>query len=232
MFSMRQCTVQYTLRSRSCNSQKNFCIYTYNLLEEKWILFLSSDRNVFMAFQVDGVSYLLQEIYGIENKYNTQESKVSHSFIKWTKLWDIIWSEHCQTDHLRGFRYIVSNKYLLICCSAFELYFYMLIDYSSLFCITWISRCLSTSFNVKCWLWPIRWPMMRSATTVRSVWCVFPTCATHSSFPADTCVCATPAQTLCATKPTAAQSAVCVRTCLLHGQYVQFRNRQRLFVLY
>lgn len=27
-------------------------------------------------FQVDGVSYLLQEIYGIENKYNTQDSKV------------------------------------------------------------------------------------------------------------------------------------------------------------
>lgn len=27
--------------------------------------------------QVDGVSYLLQEIYGIENKYNTQESKAS-----------------------------------------------------------------------------------------------------------------------------------------------------------
>lgn len=27
--------------------------------------------------QVDGVSYLLQEIYGIENKYNSQESKVT-----------------------------------------------------------------------------------------------------------------------------------------------------------
>lgn len=27
--------------------------------------------------QVDGVSYLLQEIYGIENKYNSQESKVN-----------------------------------------------------------------------------------------------------------------------------------------------------------
>lgn len=37
-----------------------------------------------LVFQVDGVSYLLQEIYGIENKYNTQESKVSHSFGKWT----------------------------------------------------------------------------------------------------------------------------------------------------
>lgn len=35
-----------------------------------------------MVFQVDGVSYLLQEIYGIENKYNSQESKVSHSFGK------------------------------------------------------------------------------------------------------------------------------------------------------
>lgn len=32
------------------------------------------------AIQVDGVSYLLQEIYGIENKYNTQDSKVS--FVK------------------------------------------------------------------------------------------------------------------------------------------------------
>lgn len=30
-----------------------------------------------LALQVDGVSYLLQEIYGIENKYNTQESKAS-----------------------------------------------------------------------------------------------------------------------------------------------------------
>ncbi len=29
--------------------------------------------------QVDGVSYLLQEIYGIENKYNSQESKVNIS---------------------------------------------------------------------------------------------------------------------------------------------------------
>lgn len=29
------------------------------------------------AVQVDGVSYLLQEIYGIENKYNTQDAKAS-----------------------------------------------------------------------------------------------------------------------------------------------------------
>lgn len=29
-----------------------------------------------VGLQVDGVSYLLQEIYGIENKYNTQDSKV------------------------------------------------------------------------------------------------------------------------------------------------------------
>lgn len=29
-----------------------------------------------LGLQVDGVSYLLQEIYGIENKYNTQDSKV------------------------------------------------------------------------------------------------------------------------------------------------------------
>lgn len=28
------------------------------------------------GLQVDGVSYLLQEIYGIENKYNTQDCKV------------------------------------------------------------------------------------------------------------------------------------------------------------
>lgn len=31
---------------------------------------------LFQSPQVDGVSYLLQEIYGIENKYNSQESKV------------------------------------------------------------------------------------------------------------------------------------------------------------
>lgn len=31
------------------------------------------------GLQVDGVSYLLQEIYGIENKYNTQDSKVHAS---------------------------------------------------------------------------------------------------------------------------------------------------------
>lgn len=31
----------------------------------------------FSSLQVDGVSYLLQEIYGIENKYNSQESKVN-----------------------------------------------------------------------------------------------------------------------------------------------------------
>lgn len=32
-----------------------------------------------LTLQVDGVSYLLQEIYGIENKYNSQESKVRGS---------------------------------------------------------------------------------------------------------------------------------------------------------
>lgn len=32
-----------------------------------------------LTLQVDGVSYLLQEIYGIENKYNSQESKVRRS---------------------------------------------------------------------------------------------------------------------------------------------------------
>lgn len=36
--------------------------------------------------QVDGVSYLLQEIYGIENKYNSQESKA-----RWSKTCNI-WS--------------------------------------------------------------------------------------------------------------------------------------------
>ncbi|XP_036692691.1 E3 ubiquitin ligase RNF157 isoform X3 [Balaenoptera musculus] len=32
--------------------------------------------------KVDGVSYLLQEIYGIENKYNTQESKVAEDEVR------------------------------------------------------------------------------------------------------------------------------------------------------
>lgn len=37
---------------------------------------------VINLFKVDGVSYLLQEIYGIENKYNSQESKVSFTYMK------------------------------------------------------------------------------------------------------------------------------------------------------
>uniref|UniRef100_A0A8C7WPX8 E3 ubiquitin-protein ligase n=1 Tax=Oryzias sinensis TaxID=183150 RepID=A0A8C7WPX8_9TELE len=41
--------------------------------ETKQFLFLV---NILLS-QVDGVSYLLQEIYGIENKYNSQESKVA-----------------------------------------------------------------------------------------------------------------------------------------------------------
>uniref|UniRef100_A0A8C4P0J9 E3 ubiquitin-protein ligase n=1 Tax=Dicentrarchus labrax TaxID=13489 RepID=A0A8C4P0J9_DICLA len=34
-------------------------------------------KTFFIRVRVDGVSYLLQEIYGIENKYNSQESKVA-----------------------------------------------------------------------------------------------------------------------------------------------------------
>lgn len=52
-----------------------------------------------------------------------------------------------------------------------------------------------------------RSPTMRSATTAPSVWCVCRMCETRSSCRADTCVSATPAQTLCATRPTAAPSA-------------------------
>lgn len=37
---------------------------------------VSAPHSFSMGLQVDGVSYLLQEIYGIENKYNTQDSKV------------------------------------------------------------------------------------------------------------------------------------------------------------
>lgn len=116
--------------------------------------------------QVDGVSYLLQEIYGIENKYNSQESKVTGS------------------------------KRLPACSS----------------CVA-----ASVTKNILLgWFWlfdrvaDCRWPMTRSVTTVRSVWCACRTCATHSSCHADTCVSATPAQTRCATRPTAAPSAGCV----------------------
>lgn len=44
--------------------------------EPQWLWALSVPYPFPMALQVDGVSYLLQEIYGIENKYNTQDSKV------------------------------------------------------------------------------------------------------------------------------------------------------------
>lgn len=40
---------------------------------------VSSPHAFPVGLQVDGVSYLLQEIYGIENKYNTQDSKVRAS---------------------------------------------------------------------------------------------------------------------------------------------------------
>lgn len=66
---------------------------------------------------------------------------------------------------------------------------------------------------------------MRSATTALSVWCVCRMCGTHSSCRADTCVSATPAQTLCATRPTAAPSADCVSS---H----QWWTLQSIFVLF
>lgn len=53
---------------------------------------------------------------------------------------------------------------------------------------------------------------MRTATTAASVLCVCPTCEIRSSCPADICASATPAQTLCVTRPTIVQSAGCVRT--------------------
>uniref|UniRef100_A0A7N6FED8 E3 ubiquitin-protein ligase n=1 Tax=Anabas testudineus TaxID=64144 RepID=A0A7N6FED8_ANATE len=47
------------------------CLFVYH--SDLLLLFF----NIFLFPQVDGVSYLLQEIYGIENKYNSQESKVA-----------------------------------------------------------------------------------------------------------------------------------------------------------
>lgn len=57
--------------------------------------------------------------------------------------------------------------------------------------------------------------MMRTVTTATSVLSVCLTCEIHSSCPADICVSATPAQTLCVTRPTTVQSAGCVRTAIL-----------------
>lgn len=45
----------------------------------KWGGYVSAPHPFPTGLQVDGVSYLLQEIYGIENKYNTQDSKVRAS---------------------------------------------------------------------------------------------------------------------------------------------------------
>ncbi len=53
---------------------------------------------------------------------------------------------------------------------------------------------------------------MRLVTTALNVWCVCQTCGTHLSCPADTCACATPAQTHCVTRPTVAPSVDCVST--------------------
>lgn len=57
---------------------------------------------------------------------------------------------------------------------------------------------------------PCRFLKMRSVTTVRSVLCVCLMCETLSSCHADIYVSATPAQTRCATRPTAVPSAGCV----------------------
>lgn len=120
-----------------------------------------------LTLQVDGVSYLLQEIYGIENKYNSQESKVRRS------------------------------EELPVCSSLSDC-----ISEEKLFSLVRFDRfdCAPAC----------RWPTTRSATTAPSVWCACRTCATRSFCPADTCVSATPAQTRCATRPTAAPSAGCV----------------------
>lgn len=117
--------------------------------------------------QVDGVSYLLQEIYGIENKYNSQESKVGWRDIS---VCFALSSSQAMGSGERG------NHFPLI-VSVFHVH---------------------------------RLPMTRSVTTAPSVWCVCRTCETHSSCRAGICVSVTPAQTHCATRPTAAPSAGCV----------------------
>lgn len=110
------------------------------------------------------MSYLLQEIYGIENK-NNQETKVSVKRLPYH--------------------------------SALKVH-------SCFICFT---------FNLTCFLFPFvsSHQMTRTVTTAMSVLFVCLTCETRSSCPADICVSATPAQTLCVTRPTTVQSAGCVR---------------------
>lgn len=54
-----------------------FCKTNISFGSAKWQMF-NKPLKLSVFFQVDGVSYLLQEIYGIENKYNSQESKARH----------------------------------------------------------------------------------------------------------------------------------------------------------
>lgn len=115
----------------------------------------------FVSSQVDRVSYLLQEIYGIENK-NNQETKVRNSDST---------NESC-------------------CCKKFEF------------------QAFFNSF----FFFPFSPLMTRTVTTATSVSSACLTCETRSFCPADICVCATPVQTLCGTRPTTAPSAGCVRS--------------------
>lgn len=117
---------------------------------------------------MDRVSYLLQEIYGIENK-NNQETKVS------VQISPFLHESQC-------------------CKGSLKLYQFEF----------WLDLLSLSSHQ-----------MMRTATTVTSVLSVCLTCEIHSSCPADICVSATPAQTLCVTRPTTVQSAGCVRTAIL-----------------
>uniref|UniRef100_A0A672N9V3 E3 ubiquitin-protein ligase n=1 Tax=Sinocyclocheilus grahami TaxID=75366 RepID=A0A672N9V3_SINGR len=59
---------------------QQFCLPSHYVNLSEW-----ADEEVThllaVTFCVDGVSYLLQEIYGIENKYNSQESKVAEDEI-------------------------------------------------------------------------------------------------------------------------------------------------------
>lgn len=71
----------------------------------------------------------------------------------------------------------------------------------------------------------IRLLKMRSVTTVQSVWCVCRTCETHSFCRADTCVSAMPAQTRCATRPTAAPSVDCVSSHQPQSFFIAFQNK-------
>lgn len=85
------------------------------------------------------------------------------------------------------------------------------------------------SWTSECWCWCIflfffSHLMMRTVTTATSVLYVCRTCETHSSFPADTCVCATPVQILCVTRPTTVPSAGCVRRSQLHPSTFMILN--------